>query len=102
MTPCAVTPCPLYAWHKANAVDSIANVKSIHLDHTVFVSKLSSELSIQVRIALGAPPQCQLEDAPLLHICCAVCKCHSCCSYSLNSLASQSPFLPRRECARCR
>ena len=32
----------------------------------MFVSKLSSELYIQVRIALGAPVQFQLEDAPLL------------------------------------
>src|SRR5436190_21273138 len=77
----AVTPGSLRVWHKANAVDSIAVVKSIHLDHTVFIGKASSEFYIQVWIAPGAPVQCQLEDAPLLDMCCIVCKHHPCRSY---------------------
>src|SRR5438270_6946149 len=67
---CAVTPGSPYVWHKADAVDPIAIVESIHLDHSMFVSKLSSEFYILIWIALGTPLQFQLEDAPLLDICC--------------------------------
>ena len=86
VAPCVITPGSLYVWHKANAVDPLAVVESIHLNYTMVVGKLSSDFYIQVRIALGPPLQFQLKDAPLLDICCAFGNCHSSRSYSINSI----------------
>src|SRR5436305_2991313 len=69
VAPCTVPPYSLGVGHKANSVDPIAIVESIHVDQTMLVYKLSSKHYIQVWISLSTPLQFQSEDTPLLDIC---------------------------------